>query len=97
MCTVTDTTVGIHASLLVEVHVLLVPLTLDTQVQDDIVSQLRLSDPLRLVSSFNRPNISYSVTLLDLLGEEPDEAAASVLTQLVARHTGPKAEPGGWR
>ena len=31
------------------------------QVQDDIVSSLRLREPLRLISSFNRPNIRYEV------------------------------------
>ena len=37
------------------------------QVQDDIVAQLRMRDPLRLVSSMNRPNIHYSVYFTDLL------------------------------
>lgn len=33
--------------------------TASARVQDDIVRQLRLRDPLRLASSFNRPNIHY--------------------------------------
>lgn len=37
------------------------------QVQDDIVAQLRMHDPLRLLSSMNRPNIQYSVRFTDLL------------------------------
>ena len=31
------------------------------QVQDDIVSSLRLREPLRLISSFNRPKITYEL------------------------------------
>ena len=31
------------------------------QVQDDIVTSLRLHQPVRLVASFNRPNITYTV------------------------------------
>lgn len=33
--------------------------TASQRVQDDICQQLRLRNPLRLVSTFNRPNISY--------------------------------------
>jgi hypothetical protein len=35
-------------------------------VSQDITTQLRLREPLLLTSSFNRPNITYSVTLLDV-------------------------------
>ena len=31
------------------------------QVQEDILSSLKLNHPLRLISSFNRPNITYEV------------------------------------
>ena len=31
------------------------------QVQEDIVTSLKLINPLRLISSFNRPNITYEV------------------------------------
>ena len=31
------------------------------QVQDDIVGSLHMNHPLRLISSFNRPNIRYEV------------------------------------
>ena len=31
------------------------------QVQDEIVTSLRLHQPVRLVASFNRPNITYTV------------------------------------
>ena len=31
------------------------------QVQEDIVTSLKLDNPLRLISSFNRPNITYEV------------------------------------
>jgi hypothetical protein len=40
------------------------------QVSQDIITQLRLRDPLLLTSSFNRPNIRYSVHLLDVPLEE---------------------------
>ncbi len=33
----------------------------DPQVQQDIVSSLRMRDPVRLTASFNRPNIAYEV------------------------------------
>ncbi len=46
-----------------EPHLTLLPplLSPPLQVQDDIASQLRLREPLRLLSSFNRPNIAYTV------------------------------------
>lgn len=40
------------------------------QVQDDIMAQLQMQDPLRLVSSMNRPNIRYSVRFTDLLKDQ---------------------------
>ncbi len=33
------------------------------QVQEDILSSLKLNHPLRLISSFNRPNITYEVAV----------------------------------
>lgn len=59
------------------------------QVQDDIVRQLRLSKPLRLAASFNRPNLTYAVLLPDLPGSSPDWEA---LAALVAQHVGPRGE-----
>ncbi|GAX76594.1 hypothetical protein CEUSTIGMA_g4040.t1 [Chlamydomonas eustigma] len=45
--------------------------TADPKVQDDIVQQLHLSsDCVRLIDSFNRPNIYYRVVLLDVLAED---------------------------
>ncbi|PNH05408.1 ATP-dependent DNA helicase Q-like 3 [Tetrabaena socialis] len=55
--------------------------TAASQVQEDICRQLRLSDPIRLLSSFNRPNISYTVRYLD--AEEVEEAVA--LVQLMSQ------------
>eukprot|EP00878_Enallax_costatus_P028427 GHUV01030705.1.p1 GENE.GHUV01030705.1~~GHUV01030705.1.p1 ORF type:complete len:458 (+),score=122.06 GHUV01030705.1:281-1654(+) len=40
--------------------------TATAQVQQDIVLQLRLLKPVKLITSFNRPNIHYSVVLLDV-------------------------------
>ncbi len=40
------------------------------QVQDDIAQVLQLRSPARLLSSFNRPNISYSVRY-QLSGSKP--------------------------
>ena len=40
------------------------------QVQDDIVQVLQLRSPVRLLSSFNRPNISYAVRY-QLAGSKP--------------------------
>jgi superfamily II DNA helicase RecQ len=37
------------------------------QVQEDIVHSLHLNHPAMLMTSFNRPNISYQVELLDLM------------------------------
>jgi ATP-dependent DNA helicase RecQ len=42
--------------------------TASTRVQDDICQQLRLRNPQRLVSTFNRPNISYEGWLFGWLG-----------------------------
>ncbi|GLI63211.1 hypothetical protein VaNZ11_006064 [Volvox africanus] len=50
--------------------------TATSQVQDDICEQLRLHNPLRLLTSFNRPNISYAVRYLDV--EELSEVEALV-------------------
>lgn len=59
------------------------------QVQEDILKQLRLSNPVKLVSSFNRPNIHYSVRILTQAQSEP-------LPQIVALlKEGRKAHPEG--
>ncbi|KAL6746879.1 hypothetical protein V8C86DRAFT_3034294 [Haematococcus lacustris] len=44
--------------------------TADPKVQRDIVAQLQLAQPVTLVASFNRPNITYAVRLMDLA--QPD-------------------------
>src|SRR5690606_13490759 len=36
--------------------------TADERVRKDVVSQLQLKDPTVLISSFDRPNIHYSIT-----------------------------------
>lgn len=42
-----------------------------TQVQDDIMKQLRIPSAVKLVSSFNRPNIHYSVRMVTEEQSEP--------------------------
>lgn len=41
------------------------------QVQDDIIKQLRIPHAVKLVSSFNRPNIHYSVRFVTDAQPEP--------------------------
>ncbi|GLC49939.1 hypothetical protein PLESTB_000325100 [Pleodorina starrii] len=53
--------------------------TAASQVQDDICEQLRLQNPVRLLSSFNRPNISYTVRYLDVEGADEVGALISLL------------------
>ncbi|NIB44569.1 DNA helicase RecQ [Pseudomaricurvus alkylphenolicus] len=56
--------------------------TADQRTQDEIVERLQLSNPLRLCSSFDRPNIRYSVSirqdarkqLIRFLAQHKDEA-----------------------
>lgn len=43
-----------------KVAIMALTATATSRVQTDIVSQLRLKDPVRLVSSFNRPNVHYT-------------------------------------
>ncbi len=52
-------------------------------VQDDIVAQLDLHDPARLVSGFNRPNLSFIVRSTPTLKEK-----RSALKALLAEHEG---------
>ncbi|KAL6769009.1 hypothetical protein ACKKBF_B17115 [Auxenochlorella protothecoides x Auxenochlorella symbiontica] len=54
-----------------EVPIMALTATATARVQDDIVSQLRLRDPVRLASSFDRPNIHYSVVYLDMAASTP--------------------------
>jgi superfamily II DNA helicase RecQ len=48
------------------------------QVQQDILSSLQLRNPALLVTSFNRPNIHYTVTLLDVQQPPAPTAAPAV-------------------
>jgi bloom syndrome protein len=41
--------------------------TAAARVQEDVAAQLLLRDPLVVATSFNRPNIGYAVTYVDLL------------------------------
>jgi ATP-dependent DNA helicase RecQ len=63
-----------------DVPMLALTATATERVQDDIITQLRLSDPYIHIASFNRPNLSYEVRkkdkgsykeLLQLLREQP--------------------------
>ncbi|MEW5300077.1 MAG: hypothetical protein WDW36_003034 [Sanguina aurantia] len=57
------------------VPVLACTATAVAQVREDIEKQLRMKRPVRLISSFNRPNISYSVVFPDLAaGDEQEES-----------------------
>ena len=59
------------------------------QVQDDIMEQLKIPSAVKLVSSFNRPNIHYSVKVIT-------EAQSEPLPQIVALlKEGRRAEPDG--
>lgn len=59
------------------------------QVQDDIMKQLKIPSAVKLVSSFNRPNIHYSVKVIT-------EAQSEPLPQIVALlKEGRRAEPDG--
>jgi ATP-dependent DNA helicase RecQ len=57
--------------------------TATERVRDDIVAQLRLTDPLVLVGSFDRPNLTYRIQprvdleaqLIDVLARHADEGA----------------------
>lgn len=61
---------GYVRSRLPGVPVMALTATAAAQVQEDIVQQLRLRDPLWLVSSFDRPNIDYSVRIVECLPHE---------------------------
>ncbi|KAA6420895.1 MAG: ATP-dependent DNA helicase Q-like 3-like [Trebouxia sp. A1-2] len=59
------------------------------QVQDDIMKQLKIPSAVKLVSSFNRPNIHYSVKVVT-------EAQSDPLPHIVALlKEGRRAEPDG--
>ena len=57
--------------------------TATSQVRGDILSQLGLQDPAIYVSSFNRPNLTYSIV--------PKERDLSVLLELLEKHRGESA------
>ena len=49
------------------------------QVQDDIVQVLQLRSPARMLSSFNRPNISYAVRYQVAGSKPPVEQIAQLI------------------
>ncbi len=59
------------------------------QVQDDIMKQLRVPSAVKLVSSFNRPNIHYSVKVVTEAQSEPLPHIVALLKE------GRRAEPDG--
>ncbi|MQK85093.1 hypothetical protein EI035_23925, partial [Escherichia coli] len=61
------------------------------QVQQDILSSLRMRNPALLVTSVNRPNIHYTVTLLDV--QQPPAAAAAAAA--AGSSNGPSAKAAG--
>ncbi|WIA40378.1 hypothetical protein OEZ86_013742 [Tetradesmus obliquus] len=63
------------------------------QVQQDILSSLRMRNPALLVTSFNRPNIHYTVTLLDV--QQPPAAAAAAAAAAAGSSNGPSAKAAG--
>ncbi|GAB4822175.1 hypothetical protein N2152v2_009221 [Parachlorella kessleri] len=71
--------------------------TASAKVQEDICRQLHLLNPLRLVSSFNRPNITYEVRYIDLMrapgSDSPPEDPLDDLLDLLQRQQ--QASPGG--
>lgn len=60
-----------------------------TQVQDDIMKQLRIPSAVKLVSSFNRPNIHYSVRMVTEEQSEPLPHIVALLKE------GRRADAGG--
>ncbi|KAL0036435.1 hypothetical protein WJX77_007708 [Trebouxia sp. C0004] len=59
------------------------------QVQDDIMKQLKIPSAVKLVSSFNRPNIHYSVKVVTETQSEPLPHIVALLQE------GRRAEPDG--
>ncbi len=66
-----------------EAPVIALTATATSQVRADILSQLGLRDPSVFVSSFNRPNLSYSIV--------PKERDLSGLLHLLEKHRGESA------
>ena len=64
------------------------PIKFFLQVQEDILSSLKLKHPLRLISSFNRPNITYEVAY-QLESSPPLAKQLSKLIQGMAEPDGP--------
>ena len=59
--------------------------------QDDIIKQLRIPNAVKLVSSFNRPNIHYSVRFVTDAQPEPLPGIVALLKE--GRRA---AEDGAW-
>ena len=58
------------------------------QVQEDIIASLRLQDAVTLVSSFDRPNIMYTVRYLTSQAADPVPTVVTTLRRARDEHPG---------
>jgi RecQ family ATP-dependent DNA helicase len=78
---------GQERSALARVPLMALTATATHEVLDDMATQLRLEDPLRVIGQFDRPEISYEVVLVDVLPDGTD-ALADLLYRLQGAHAG---------